>query len=1617
MKLASTIKKFLGMLYASALGFSVVGINNARKVNAVEEYDTGIGMTGTWSLKEPTGSQTPELCFTETSSGTDYFFTPTSATYFSDSSTADLECSLSYYDSGMDTMEPYQGVTADIHLDNVSTPSLNAANGTYTITGIFPNGSISGVTYTVSRSIYNDSPTGGDPHLQTATDTGWVDEGGNLVYRIDEQTTADYYANYIEYHTETIGQQQTRNEAIFFMRVYEGNETLLENAAVQISNPTLSPSPNAGQTSFTGTISGQCDATSTQLTLSATQVDFVYITDGWSYDTYHLDLIYNSAEYTEPECHIDTVYINSDSEIEIQYLSEKYGTTFNAVLSNASYSDASGIVTGDLALNGSQTQTTIEVSIGSANLIDLRSPNYSYGWNYDEGDNYIFWYDEDYPDSSYEMDSAIYKIESQQIVVTVKDSEEYDEDEHTGVVDVIEYDSQENSVHGYMDIDSARTEVTFTLGDLVPEEVEKWNFSNGQFSWVTEQGDEISQSSLTIDSATFYSHEINHSDDYFELVFSYQQNELPKLTLSGATYEEAGQTAQGYTVSGFCSYVSINDNVTFNIDSFDTVDVPVIDGWYYASETFVYYYNNQRITPTVVTCDFYQYGNSDNYCEIVYSAQIPGGSALEETVTITDAGYRSPQETQTEFYSVTGFYEGKEISLKVESLDNHVINHYEYDGGFVYVLPDEALQLGCEVTYLVFNNYGNGSNINEAYVTFQAFNEYGGNTEYIDDSIETLYIEQCVLTLDPRYTQDQVGTISGKWKGQNVDVSFNNSVFVINDLQEGEEGLHYLEGLNIFVYFDNQGTLYKDVSIESVTLDTYTYEATVSYSVTDLQLEDEFVLQNASYEDLSDQGAYVRYFIKGYNEDLFDDGDEETEDRITFYSPLLYTEDSRGPYWSYSDGYLIYIDSEHPGIETEMVACIYFMDEDYFELSYYMRNKQDGSYDTATILLTNAELGKDYNPDAEEPAERSGYISGNCNVLDSQDNYITLIVDIEIQKRGNDPYWSYGDDYLEYIDPSNENLETTMISCTFYEESSKFEIEYSITDTVTATFTNKTIVLTNGAIVRDYNPAGEEPALRSGYISGNCSEIEISDPITLIVDIEIIKIPATLPDPTWVYNDDELSLWWNDPAHEEYQTELEEAYYYERTNSVTFMYSIVTYTVVEQGSDAPTGDVTGSDGVRTVIVQKTAHMNEITYEDDGELFVYVSGTCTECADATALVVPRDKFITATYDEDPGTITPDQQVDIKELLPEETSVDEQRMEESIVAISSETAHEIIVTVNDAHEQNDAALASGEITQEKYVENKQIIETVTEASVVVGAAAITASDEGKAVDNALPEDHDLGFTMDDTLNEFYQTQMDYLLGRKKAPGKTDGRNIYRTGEQQQAGIDLTISKEDYAKMINFVDTAVSNMKDAALKIRKCSSAKMKMVVKDYISVVKVSSFREFDEQAANAEYVEAIYKATMLNMQQQVIEALKREHKPSNNAERERQYQEELSACEDYDTFEQIVIEVLRLKYDSIEGEKLTYTDANDFFENIYMPIFKSWALDDPSINPTNITLEELTKATIETTTSRAAKMTFRADVSKEESTFLVVLGASLGVACIAGITLPIVFRKRRRGLAK
>ena len=1349
------------------------------------------------------------------------------------------------------------------------------------------------------------------------------------------------------------------------------------------------------------------------------------ITNGtWSIDA-NYELLYDTLDFTFEK--IEQTELLQESETDFSLSVEMWGystqdpqtlqkcDTDTLVFTNALFSEGAG--TGDSV--GTLYGTCVDLDNGNPVTINVyltpqRQSVTDEGWQYDSSTNSLYYINPESPEASYVLESGIYSVLTSTATLTYEDMSGSANQRYVEAVitSAVHNTDTTHNIAGYMNINGVSTYVVidYDENDLVILDVDQWVYSDMSLRWVANDGEEYDYSDLGIQSAHFF-----QSNNQFRVIFLYDDTDLPEVVLSSATYELHSEQGDGYyEITGYSSTFGAEQG-SLNIGKFYLTFIGSETGWVYDApqQTFIYCVGGTIQPSNLSSGTYYSYGDYYDYAVLTYVSSYNNETVSEE-ITVTSASY----DDEDDPIIVTGTYNDQAISLKAAAdlLDIQFQSRWHNDGESNYFtywndLDDEC---GGTIERVIYNNYGYESVNNECYITIAAYSN-DISQEFICRT--NLVIYSALIEVDPRVSQDG-GMIGGYWTElghpeKEVHIHVDN-IDIENTIGEG---WNYMNGFDDFIYQTPQGENCAVYVTSAVFDGRDENNATCTFNYTYESREDgthtgSFVMKDATVEQ--EQTGNQQGIISGVWPDF-------SEDTITVRTPILTMNED--PYWTYNDGYLEYIDPTNPDIETVMVSCIYYIDDECFELDYNLVNNRDGGYDTATIILANAELGRDYNPDAEEPAERSGYISGNCSTIGDTNNYITLIVDVTIQKREPDPeppFWSYSDGYLLYIDPSNENIELTMVSCVFYTEESKFDLEYKIEDKVTNEFTIATITLLNGEIGRDYDPTGEEPAQRSGYISGNCSVLdEEENYITLIVDMTIQKVAPEVPvtEPAWVYNDDALALWWSDPAHQEYETELEEAYYYERTHSVTFLYSIVTYTVVGQNPDQPTSEALEQEKVRAVIFQKNAHMNDIEYEDDLEAFVTVTGTCVECEDATKLVVPRDKFITATYDDDPGTITPDQQVDIKELLPEETTVDQQRMEESIVAISSETAHEIIVTVNDAHEQNDAAFAAGEITEEAYIENKGIIQTVTEASVVVGAGAITASDEGKAVDDALPDDHDLDEPMTKTLDDFYQLQMDYLLGKKKAPDKQDNRVIYRTGEPQQASIDLTISKEDYAKMINFVDTAVSNMKDAALKIRKCSSAKMKMVVKDYISVVKVSSFREFNEQAANAEYVEAIYKATMLNMQQQVIEALKREHKPSNNAERERQYQEQLVACEDYDTFEQIVIEVLRLKYDSIEGEKLAYKDANDFFENIYMPIFKSWALDDPSINPTNITLEELTKATIETTTSKASKMTFRADVSKEESTFLIILGASLGAACIAGITLPIVFRKRRRGLAK
>ena len=864
---------------------------------------------------------------------------------------------------------------------------------------------------------------------------------------------------------------------------------------------------------------------------------------------------------------------------------------------------------------------------------------------------------------------------------------------------------------------------------------------------------------------------------------------MPKLVLTRASYEPSdGATAQGYTVSGYCVYPTIQDTVSVVVTSLDVVPESAVrdDGWYFVDEEtgFVYYYDNNPVQTQLISAYFYQYGTSKNYASLTYSAVVEGQTEMK-VVALLDATYRDPQETQSDHYVVSGTYEEdglREISVDVSFLNVEVICYFVYESEFIYIIPDLGEELSCQISKVIFNNFGNGGSYNEAYVTLEPYRQYPAGNEVEESGISTIELTECVLVTDPRYTQDGIGSITGKW---------------INIDGEEQTGFHYMEGLGKLIYFDEMSSHY-DVALVEATYNFTTEEVEVICYVEEMDISTNLVLTRAYYRDRSFEDLSPRYEIGGYNENIFDG-------EMVLYIETVYTREDREPGFNYIDGRLVWFDE-------------------------------------------------------------------NMGAYDTEISFVTLFYS-ELETGGKD---------IEYAEI-------------------KYAI-YGLNDLDPDEITYKTVTLTSIKFVDEPNELEQKP----GFFTG------IYEPL------------------------DDAVL------------------------SIEFYADQYEYRLIEKGP---------------------------------------------------------------ADEDPATITPEQSAEIIEFLPEVDPVtpeEQQRQErtaESLAQLSEKTAGDILDAVSTAQDNIDQELAdkiaqAGEDqeaiaqAQQEHQEKREIIETVTEASVVVGAGQQTASDEGGKVDQALPEDSGLD-SMGETLDEFYQTQMDYLLGKKKAPEK---RSILRDSTPVQSGIDLTISKAEYGKMIQFVDTAVSNMKDAALQIRKCSSAKMKVVVKDYISTVKISSFRDFDETAANDEFVEAVYKAIMLNMQQQVIDALKRDHKPSNNADKEMVYQQQLAACEDFDTFEEIVLEVLRLKYVAVKEEI-----SIDDFRPIYKMIFRSWALDDPSLNDSGITLEQLTTATIETTTAKANKFTIKESLTSQESTVLIVLGCVVAVGAVTALAVPVlssVIRKRR-----
>ena len=314
-------------------------------------------------------------------------------------------------------------------------------------------------------------------------------------------------------------------------------------------------------------------------------------------------------------------------------------------------------------------------------------------------------------------------------------------------------------------------------------------------------------------------------------------------------------------------------------------------------------------------------------------------------------------------------------------------------------------------------------------------------------------------------------------------------------------------------------------------------------------------------------------------------------------------------------------------------------------------------------------------------------------------------------------------------------------------------------------------------------------------------------------------------------------------------------------------------------------------------------------------------------------------------------------------------------------------------------------------------KNLVVTVVETGLMVDAGKATSISDAQEIDKALPDN--AHFSVESEIDEFYQRQMVELFGgqmpsRLKTRAYEDEHeiDIDPKGREGDEAITYLENEESlYKQMVDYVDNSVDHMGKAALKLRKCSGESVVVQVKSYVTVVKVSSFREFDKEAADKEFVEAAYKAIMLSMQNEVISILEKEHKPSNNAEKEAQYKKELDAVKDYETFEIMVTEVLRQKYNAlVEKQGKPTIDDVEEFKPIYDEIFEAWALDKQS--KYGITLEELTQATIEQSVNRSRDFKVSKDLSTNEWVFIGAFGGTAVLAIAAAAIVPTVLKKKR-----
>ena len=1600
MKLSKNKKKAFGIIYVSLFSFALaVGATNRDKTQALALDSTVYDLSWSWNDQDY-----PTPCYDAEYHDNDYDCTiiasPQSATYDKNEATLQVTCVTT--SDGASNAPPElvdQTIIFDYDVLSADTDSEPYAF----------SGNRDGVVENIELSSSIVDITG---NTGSQEDEYYFEEGGSLYYHGQDGEDYDVTILEITYYS------YMQNPDIVLNVVYGD----IQQGIPVVVSGSFDPEPQESG-SYSGTLSCYMPVTAEAAELDLSGITLTIIDTpevSWSYvDGY---LSYSTSAYTVSQT-VQTQIVQTEADaFTVSYAiytenAQAPQETIDVYFTNANYDDESGngyygMLSGECDVIDDPEYITIYAVVEP----DLLDPVlYDDGWNYDENDHILVYWDSEHEDANYAFSYAeFYQYKCEAVIVhsgTITGAIDTVTCHILEAVAVFDNSTQSITFSGYLapeiDYDTMTwpktdqyVELYFSANDDVREYYQDgWNYSQsyGEFIYQDPTFQQV-YDSLDYTSAEFRIAELA-VDNYFDITYSVRpegQNDpiTESFHIYAASYEQ-GNTG-GYDITGKIDMDYEGETYVIPV-SFNVADMEIkhvfVEGFQYDGQSPIlrYYYQEEvEYTATMTQVIWNYFGEESLLNEVlidytVYNAQdevyIPN-----ERVTIKQAEVSEPGGQSNDGY-ISGYYKGERVTLatSILSYKNVIADGFNFLDGLdelIYFDAQEEVRFSVAITSIT-------ANIGKKTATVNSTRNVEGSQSTVNDPFTLTNV-----TIIHEQTAQQNGFIEGYFASLDKTIRLETPSLILTNTTE--HGWHYTNSqLKYYDALDIEDYISYTFSSATFNVDTEVMEITyeMDYSTPSQgQINNQYksiTITSAVISEIAGTSG-ASYQVTGVCRDV--------NTTVTLTVPE-YFRNSTGWMYAGNDG-LFYNDATYGTIYNEFYEASYYADDSYIAITYTLKysDATDGSVNNReeTIIIKNPEF-----TEIDSATALTYEVTGYC---------VDVEQDVKVEIPSFDTYrtgWEYTSDGLFYTDANYGGIDNRFNSADYYVDNKKVTIFYTLLYSEATEGEKDDIIATvniSNAVIEELSDTGVTTYKVSGYCEEVSSQVEL--------ELESLNYCKT----GWVYENDAdaiINLYWVDySASTPVYSDLIEANYNEEYQTVNFVYGIYT----EPGSDEPT---TGDQEPKpTLVTTKVIHMEEVTSvtrvtpEDNSifdETMIFVRGTNADVVEASILSVPESKFNTIKYDPEAGTITEDQKTDIRELLPEEKSVDEQRVEDSVSAISSETAHQIITTVNNTLSEIEAQKEAGQITHEEYQEKIEIIETVTEASVVVGAGQISAKEEGKAVDSSLPEDHGLEESISDTLKDFYQRQMNILLNRK---ADQEGRSIVRLGEPvgQQGSIDLTISKEDYAKMIDFVDTAVSNMKDSALKIRKCSAAKMKKVVGDYIQVVKVSSFREFDAVTAENDFVDAVYKAIMLNMQQQVIDSLKRSHKPTNNPEKELLYQQQLEACEDYDTFEQLVLEVLRQKYNAISNAAELSAEQ---FEGTYKAIFRSWALDKPEINPTPITLEELTTATIETTKANASRFEYHASIESKETLVFIIFGAVAVLGIGSAIAIPLVVNKTKQ----